>query len=88
MTPEDDYDPYDFEQIEGELCPWCDGHRWVPCHCGGDLCFCDNQGEKDCPLCRGEGEVPKDVYDKFVEREREIMEAIRTASKADTGETR
>jgi hypothetical protein len=82
----DDFDPYDFEPDIPDgyvLCPRCDGHQEVPCHCGGDLCVCENYGEKPCPLCGGEyggeGYVPKETADKYLARQAEFAEAFRKA---------
>ena len=52
-------------------CPHCSGWGEVDCHCGGDLCVCDNDGRRTCPLCYGEGEVPEAVYARYLERQRE-----------------
>ena len=33
---------------------WCDtccNTGWLDCHCGGDLCVCENYGEYPCPDC-------------------------------------
>ena len=46
-TPEDQ----GFYEDEGITCPRCMGNRTVDCHCGGDLCVCENYGERDCPTC-------------------------------------
>lgn len=45
-----DYDDEDYEQ-----CSFCDGDGCVNCYCGGDLCVCENYGERVCPKCHGEG---------------------------------
>lgn len=29
----------------------CDGHGWITCYCGGDLCICGNGGEIECDGC-------------------------------------
>ena len=50
---------------EGCICPRCDGWQTVICHCGGDLCVCGNNGDADCPLCWGEGQVSDAVYSKY-----------------------
>lgn len=62
-----------------ELCPKCSGQRIVSCHCGGDLCVCDNQGERDCPLCYGEGDVKKERAQKYLSHEREMHAAFQKA---------
>ena len=38
----------------GEYCDRCQNTGTVDCHCGGDLCVCENYGEKECPCCHGE----------------------------------
>lgn len=42
---EDDFDPLN------EWCETCHNTRWIDCHCGGDLCICENNGEMPCPDC-------------------------------------
>ena len=57
MSQHDDYD-YDYDDLnEAEVCPRCDGDGEVNCYCGGDLCVCENYGERACPRCHGEGYV-------------------------------
>lgn len=73
----DDY--YDDSPEDYEFCPRCSGHGTVSCYCGGDLCFCQNYGEKDCPLCFGEGEAHKDRVAAYNKHEAEIMAAFRAA---------
>lgn len=80
----DDFDPYDFEPPIPDgyvLCPRCDGHQEVACHCGGDLCVCENYGEMPCPLCGGEyggeGYVAKEKADAYLKRHAEIYDAFR-----------
>ncbi len=80
-TDYDDWDHYDHPVPEGyTLCPRCDGNQTVACHCGGDLCVCDNQGERYCPLCGGEygdeGYVKKEVAEKYLARQREMHAAF------------
>lgn len=64
---------------EGPPCPRCDGHRAVDCHCGGDLCVCENYGEKDCPLCYGEGVATPERAEKYLRGRREMAEVLRKA---------
>ena len=63
------------------LCPRCNGQRVVNCHCGGDLCVCENCGEKPCPLCGGEyggeGYVEKAKADAYMARQAEYAAAFR-----------
>jgi len=82
----DDFDPYDFEHDipEGHvLCPRCDGHQVVSCHCGGDLCVCENYGEEPCPFCGGEyggeGYVAKEKADRYLAKQAEFHAAFRAA---------
>lgn len=65
------------ERDEGHVCPRCDGWRQVSCHCGGDLCVCENYGEMDCPLCGGEGDVSDEVFAKWCERRREFAQVMK-----------
>ena len=66
-----------FGEYDGPPCPRCDGHRTVACHCGGDLCVCLNYGEKDCPLCYGEGVADPKRAEKYLENQREFAAAMR-----------
>lgn len=63
-----------------ELCPRCDGSGGVACHCGGDLCFCENQGDRPCPLCGGEyggeGYVSKEKAAAYFEEQTKFREVI------------
>ena len=52
-------------------CPRCSGWGFVDCHCGGDLCVCENYGQRDCPLCHGEGEVSEAIYHAYEAWQRE-----------------
>lgn len=64
MSDPDHYDDYD---DGGICCPRCSGMGSVDCHCGGDLCVCENYGDAPCPLCDGEGEVSEATYQKYEE---------------------
>ena len=63
----------DFEDFDEDFtqCPHCSGWGFIDCHCGGDLCVCENYGEADCPLCHGEGEVSEATYQAYEARQRE-----------------
>jgi hypothetical protein len=39
------------DDFENYFCERCDNMGVVNCYCGGDLCVCRNNGEKDCPDC-------------------------------------
>lgn len=52
-------------------CPRCSGWGFIDCHCGGDLCVCKNYGERDCPLCEGEGAVSEALCEAYEARQRE-----------------
>ena len=73
----DDGNEYDLPQ-----CPKCDGFGTVLCHCGGDLCVCDNYGEEECPLCDGEGFVTEATYQRYLDDRRKWAEAIQKARTA------
>lgn len=74
------------DHTEGHVnCPKCDGWREVDCHCGGDLCVCENYGNRECPVCHGEGEVTQERYDQWWKRQREIHEAFQTGMKKGEG---
>lgn len=55
----------------GTTCPRCDGGGTLECYCGGDLCVCENYGERDCPLCFGEGSVSESLYQNYTEQQRQ-----------------
>ena len=52
-------------------CPRCMGDGTVTCHCGGDLCVCENYGEAPCPTCHGEGEVTHERYERYMKAQAE-----------------
>lgn len=68
---------YDYDEPDGIICPRCQGAGTVDCHCGGDLCICENYGERDCPVCGGDGEVSEEVEAKYEESRRSAHEAMR-----------
>lgn len=70
----DDFDTYDDHELFS--CPHCSGFGSVECHCGGDLCVCDNYGEEMCPVCFGEGEITEDRYDRYEESRRKHFAAL------------
>lgn len=41
---------------DGGYCDRCNNTGMVDCHCGGDLCVCD-QYELVCPRCHGESGI-------------------------------
>lgn len=71
----DQIDDYDHE--EGIVCPHCMGDGSVDCHCGGDLCVCENYGERDCPVCYGEGEVTEKREAEYLESRRQAHAVMR-----------
>ncbi len=83
MAYDDDrfYDYFDRPPDGYVLCPRCDGHQTVNCHCGGDLCVCENYGEKPCPFCGGEydgeGYVTKERADIYIAKQAEYVKAFR-----------
>lgn len=66
-----------YEDPDVATCPKCGGMGSVPCYCGGDLCVCENYGEKDCALCGGEGDVTGEVHDRYVKAEAEGIRQMR-----------
>lgn len=62
-----------FEDFDEDFCPCprCDGWGSIDCHCGGDLCVCEHYGERDCPLCHGEGEVSEGLHNQYLAHQRE-----------------
>ncbi len=82
MTDDDHFYDYCDGPPDGYvLCPRCDGHQTVNCHCGGDLCVCENYGEKPCPFCGGEydgeGYVTKERADAYLAKQAEYVKAFR-----------
>lgn len=65
------------EDQELASCPRCMGDGSVDCHCGGDLCVCENYGEKPYPVCHGEGEVTHERYDRYMKAQAEVYAAFR-----------
>ena len=55
VPQDDEYEDYDQsgDDDDREECQACDGFGWVNCHCGGDLCICENNGEAPCMKCGG-----------------------------------
>jgi hypothetical protein len=52
MTPKPAM-PDDLDDLhdEPDYCDNCNNTGYVDCHCGGDLCVCENYGEFECPKC-------------------------------------
>jgi hypothetical protein len=50
-TQHSNEDPNDFEYEDSQWCDACGNLGVIICHCGGDLCVCENQGEYPCPVC-------------------------------------
>ena len=49
----------DVDDLDDDVEPWCSmchNTGSINCHCGGDLCVCDNNGEEPCPFCDGTGD--------------------------------
>lgn len=48
-----DDDRYDFDPhgSDDEWCEHCQNTGELDCHCGGDLCVCENGGTYPCPHC-------------------------------------
>jgi hypothetical protein len=54
IDPVNEWDMY--LKPEPEWCEHCHNTGSLDCHCGGDLCVCENHGEYPCPHCRGEND--------------------------------
>ena len=65
-----------YDEGEGCMCPRCMGQGSLNCYCGGDQCYCENQGDVDCSLCLGDGEVSQERYDAYCKRENEMHAAF------------
>jgi hypothetical protein len=37
-------------------CAHCANTGYIDCHCGGDLCICENNSEEPCPYCDQTGD--------------------------------
>lgn len=48
-------------------CTHCNNTGSIDCHCGGDLCICENCGEEPCPYCdqAGDGFYCEDIEEGF-----------------------
>lgn len=68
MSKIEDGGPDDENEYDTVTCPKCDGVGSVDCHCGGDLCVCENYGEIPCPMCGDAGEIARVDYDAWVKR--------------------
>ena len=44
---------YDEEEMaaSSSWCDHCHNTGYLNCHCGGDLCVCELNGEYPCPYC-------------------------------------
>ncbi len=51
VQPHDDELDNDEMGYDREWCDRCGNLGVIICHCGGDLCVCENQGEYPCPDC-------------------------------------
>ena len=71
-------DDDEYEYADLPMCPNCMGSGEVPCHCGGDLCVCENHGDAPCPTCVGEGSVTEERYNRYMENLRQQREMMRT----------
>lgn len=67
----------DWNVEPGVICPRCMGDRTVDCNCGGDLCVCENYGERDRPVCHGEGDVTEEREEQYLEIRRQQAEAMK-----------
>lgn len=72
----------DYLSDDDVTCPRCDGWGHIDCHCGGDLCVCDNYGEVPCPLCHGDGQVSEERYEKYQSAQRQWWAAYQAAVNA------
>lgn len=48
---DDEYEYWDGDDSEDAWCDTCQNMGTINCHCGGDLCVCENHGEMPCPNC-------------------------------------
>lgn len=75
-------DLYPDEYGDDVPCPKCDGWGHIDCYCGGDLCVCDNYGERYCPVCGGDGNVTEARYEEYQADQREWWAAYQAAVNA------
>lgn len=76
---DDHFDGDDYLYEDDCTCPRCSGSGWIDCYCGGDLCVCDNYGEKPCPLCLGDGQISQTIYDWYQAKQRQMWLDYREA---------
>ena len=73
---EDSYDFYD--DREAIWCDRCQGSGVAECYCGGDQCYCENNGEMECRRCGGQGSfIPKPgQLEREAEEARQMREIL------------
>lgn len=70
--------------MSGKYCNYCCNTGWMNCYCGGDQCYCDNQGEMECPHCDNwNGADDEDEYWDDDKRNREIEQPAHAAAKGE-----
>lgn len=69
-------------------CDRCQGLGTAECYCGGDQCYCKNNGEMECPRCHGEGfYVPTPAQLKHEAEMREVLaKALGQSPTSETGQ--
>jgi len=85
MSENRDYDDF-IDDGPLVVCPRCNGDGSVSCYCGGDQCYCDNQGDAPCPTCHEEGKVTEEVYERYIQREREVYMFMKEIFKETTND--
>jgi len=82
----DDYYDDGDEMPEGAIwCDRCQGSGIANCYCGGDQCYCLNNGEMECTRCDGQGYYIPTA--KQIAFEAEMRTVIAQAMSAGTAET-
>lgn len=76
---EDRWEFDDYDECDQPQCPHCMGLMEVDCHCGGDLCVCENWGYMPCPVCHGDGFVSEERYERYEENMRKQAALMRSA---------
>lgn len=62
---------------DAEWCDRCQGSGIAECYCGGDQCYCKNNGGMECPTCQGEGYfIPTDAFKKARDENAKFMREV------------
>lgn len=79
MSSDASHDDDFIDDAFGIPCPHCSATGEVNCHCGGDLCVCENYGDAPCPVCLGDGDVSEATYERYEQGRRNNAAAMADA---------